>query len=93
MARLHIVHKPKEAPPRAGFFEADAFHAVRARLPEDLQVAVTLAHTYGWRMQSEVLALELRQVDLGRGRCAWTRGAPRTTTGAWSTSRPSSRPA
>ena len=67
VARLPIVHKQKEAPPRAGFFEADAFHAVRARLPEDLQVAVTLAHTYGWRMQSEVLALELRQLDLSEG--------------------------
>jgi integrase len=60
VARLPIVQKPKEAPPRAGFFEADAFHAVWARLPEDLQVVVTLAHTYGWRMQSEVLTLELR---------------------------------
>jgi integrase len=27
-------------------------------------VAVTIAHTYGWRMQSEVLALERRHVDL-----------------------------
>jgi hypothetical protein len=67
VARLPIVHKPKEAAPRAGFFEAEAFQAVRARLPEDLQVAVTLAHTYGWRMQSEVLTLALRQLDLGEG--------------------------
>jgi integrase len=59
--------KPKEAPPRRGFFERDAFEAVRAKLPADLQVAVTLAHTFGWRMQSEVLALELRQVDLEEG--------------------------
>jgi len=57
VARLPVVHKPKEAAPRAGFFETDAFAAVRAKLPEDLQVAVTLAHTYEWRMQSEVLAL------------------------------------
>jgi integrase len=67
VARLPIVHKPKEAPPRSGFFEADAFAAVRAHLPEDLQVAVSIAYTYGWRMQSEVLALELRHLDLAAG--------------------------
>jgi integrase len=67
LVRLPIVHKPKEAAPRAGFFEAGAFEAVRARLAEDLQVAVTLAYTFGWRMQSEVLALETRQLDLAAG--------------------------
>jgi len=40
---------------------------VRACLPEDLQVAVTLAYTFGWRMQSEVLALKRRQLDLAAG--------------------------
>jgi hypothetical protein len=54
---LPIVHKPKEAAPRAGFFEADAFAAVRKHLPEDLQAAVSIAYTFDWRMQSEVLAL------------------------------------
>ena len=67
VARLPIVHKPEEAPPRAGFFEAAAFEAVRAALPEDLRVAVTIAYTFGWRMQSEVLSLERRQVDLEAG--------------------------
>ena len=67
VARVPIVHKPKEAAPRSGFFEADAFAAVRARLPQDLQLAVTIAYTYGWRMQDEVLALELRQLDLAEG--------------------------
>jgi integrase len=67
VARLPIVHKPKEAAPRAGFFEADAFAAVRKHLPADLQVAATVAYTFGWRMQSEVLALETRQLDLAAG--------------------------
>jgi integrase len=67
VALLPIVHKPKESAPRAGFFEREAFEAVRRLLPLDLQVAVTIAYTYGWRMQSEVLALELRQVDLAAG--------------------------
>jgi integrase len=40
---------------------------VRRRLKPDLQVAVTIAYTYGWRMQSEVLTLERRQLDLEAG--------------------------
>ena len=56
-----------EAKPRAGFFEPDQFDAVCRRLPADLQVAVALAYTLGWRMQSEVLALERRHVDLEAG--------------------------
>ena len=31
---------------------------------EDYQVVVTIAKTYGWRMQSEILPLEWRRVDL-----------------------------
>ena len=90
VARVPIVHKPKEAAPRAGFFEADAFAAVRGHLPDDLQVAVTVAYTFGWRMQSEVLALETRQLDLAAGTSGSTRAAPRTTRGGWCTSRRSS---
>ena len=59
--------KLKEAAPRQGFFEPEQFEAVRRQLPEDLQVAVTIAYTFGWRMQSEVLALCLRHLDLGAG--------------------------
>jgi len=59
--------KLKEATPRQGFFEPEQFDWVRKRLPEDLQVAVTIAYTFGWRMQSEVLALFLRHVDLAAG--------------------------
>jgi integrase len=39
----------------------------RRELRPDLRVAVTLAHAVGWRMQSEVLPLALRQVDLQSG--------------------------
>jgi integrase len=67
LLRLPMLRKPKEGPPREGFFERDQYEAVRRRLPEDLQVAVTLAYTYGWRMQSEVLVLERRQLDLEAG--------------------------
>ena len=40
---------------------------MRARLAPDLQVAVTIAHTFDSRMQSEVLALERQHVDLAAG--------------------------
>jgi len=57
----------KEAAPRSGFFEREQFEAVRRHLPQDLRVAVTIAHTYGWRIRSEVMRLKLAQVDLDKG--------------------------
>lgn len=68
LLRLPVIRKLKEAAPRSGFFERDAFLAVRSRLPDDLQVAVNIAYTYGWRMQSEVLMLNRSQLDLDAGR-------------------------
>jgi len=37
------------------------------QLPPDLRVACAVAQTLGWRMQSEVLALERRHLDLRQG--------------------------
>ncbi len=70
--RRKVLHPPpitllKEAAPRAGFFEADRFAAVRRRLRPDLQLAVDLAYTYGWRVRDEVLTLARRHVDLEAG--------------------------
>lgn len=67
-----VLHPPiitllKEAAPRAGFFEADRFAAVRRRLRPDLYLVVDLAYTYGWRVRDEVLTLARRQVDLDAG--------------------------
>jgi integrase len=67
LARLPLFQKPKEAAPRGGFFEWPQYEAVRRQLERDLQVAVTIAYTFGWRMQSEVLALERRHLDLEAG--------------------------
>jgi len=61
--RRPIIHHLKEAAPRQE--EAD-FRAVRAHLPEDLRVAVTIMYTFGWRLD-EVMGLRLAQVDLGAG--------------------------
>jgi site-specific recombinase XerD len=67
LTRLPVIGKLKEAQPRQGFFEEDQYLAVRRRLPVDRQLAVTIAQTYGWRMQSEVLMLERRHLDLTDG--------------------------
>lgn len=67
LLRLPIVHKPKEAAPRQGFFEAEQDLAVRAKVPDDLQVAAAIAYTFRWRTQSEVLTLKRAQVDLDGG--------------------------
>jgi hypothetical protein len=54
LLRLPVIERLKESAPRQGFFERDQFLGVRRRLPEDLQVAVTIAYVFGWRMYSEV---------------------------------------
>src|SRR2546427_1945504 len=71
----------KEAPPRAGFFEADRYEAVRRHLPEDLRVAVAFAYTYGWRMRSEVLTLERRHVGLRAGAVRLDPGSTKNSEG------------
>ena len=71
----------KEAPPRAGFFEADRYEAVRRHLAEDLRVAVAFAYTYGWRMRSEVLTLERRHVDLRAGTVRLDPGSTKNSEG------------
>jgi integrase len=64
LLRLPILRKLKESQPRQGFFERSQFEAVKRRLRPDLQVAVSIAYAFGWRMQSEVLTLQRSQVDL-----------------------------
>src|SRR5262249_49856125 len=61
------IEKLKEAAPRSGFFEADQVEAVRRHLPAPLRGVLTFAVVTGWRIKSEVLPLEWRQVDFGGG--------------------------
>ncbi len=67
LLRLPVIHKLKEPAPRQGFFEPDQFNAVRRRLPETQQIAVSIAYTYAWRMHSQVLTLEQAQVNIEAG--------------------------
>ena len=67
LLRLPLFTKLKEAGPRQGFFEREQYDGVRRHLRPDLQTALDLAHTYGWRMKSEVLALRRRHLDLEAG--------------------------
>lgn len=66
---LHAPHIPKlvEKNVRAGFFERAQFERVRALLPEPLRGIVTAAYITGWRVDSEILPLEWRHVDLEAG--------------------------
>jgi len=52
---------------RTGFFEPEQFAGVRAHLPEFLRPVVTVAYITGWRIPSEVLSLQWRQVDFKAG--------------------------
>ena len=49
LLRLPVVRRLKEAAPREGFFEVHQQEAVRRQLPEDLQAAIAIYSTYGWR--------------------------------------------
>lgn len=68
--KLH--HKPhipmlREDNVRVGFFEREQYEAVLAHLPEGMRPVVTFAYVTGWRINSEVLTLQWRQVDLRVG--------------------------
>jgi integrase len=56
----------KEAPPRAGFFEADQFEAVLRHLRPEVVPIAKFANETGWRLR-EIITLEWRQVDLHVG--------------------------
>ena len=67
-----LLHRPrirmlKENNVRTGFFERDEFEAVRSHLPAPPQAVVTFAYLTGWRIDSEILPLEWRQVDRQAG--------------------------
>ena len=52
---------------RTGFFEREQFDSVIGHLPEPVRAVVRFAYITGWRIPSEVLTLQWRQVDLDVG--------------------------
>jgi integrase len=52
---------------RTGFFEREQFEKVEATLAAPLRAPVHFAYITGWRMHSEVLPLQWRQVDFTAG--------------------------
>lgn len=62
-----IIHTPSPRNARQGFFEAADFEAVMAELPEYLRPIMRFGYHTGWRVQSEVLSLQWRQIDFDRG--------------------------
>jgi integrase len=52
---------------RAGFFDDATFAAVCDHLPAAVQPVATFAYITGWRVQSEILPLDWRQIDRAMG--------------------------
>ena len=63
-----------------GFFEREQFERVRS-YASPLQAVVTFAYITGWRIRSEVLTLQWRQVDLKRGRVVLDPGTTKNDDG------------
>lgn len=67
-----LVQKPhfpmlREDNVRKGFFERQQYQSMLKHLPESMRPIVTFAYVTGWRIGSEVLPLEWRQVDMKTG--------------------------
>lgn len=66
---LHRPHIPmlEERNTRKGFFEPEMLFTVLKQLPEPLRPVIEFAYITGWRIPSEVLTLEWRQIDFDAG--------------------------
>ncbi len=54
----------REAPARAGFVDEGQYRTLLRHVAEDLQGALAIAFTFGWRLRSEVLPPALDDLDL-----------------------------
>jgi integrase len=64
---LHVPYIPmlREQNVRTGFFEREQYEAILPHLPAPLRPMVAFAYITGWRIPSEVLTLQRRQIDFG----------------------------
>lgn len=56
-----------ESAPRSGFFEREQHASVMVHLPVEIRPVIAFAYITGWRIASEVLPLEWRQIDFEAG--------------------------
>jgi integrase len=81
-----ILHKPhvpllREDNTRVGFFEPDQFSALYQHLPAALQPVLEFAYITGWRIASEILPLQWRQVDFDAGEIRLDAGSTKNREG------------
>lgn len=66
---------------RAGFFEPEQLAAVLAHLPDALRPVIEFAAITGWRIASEVLPLQWRNVDMKAGEVRLDAGTTKNKAG------------
>jgi Phage integrase family len=66
---------------RRGFFDPDMLDSVLAQLPDEHRPVIRFAAITGWRIASEVLPLEWRQMDFAAGEVRLDPGT--TKSGEW----------
>ena len=67
LTRAPYIPLLQERNTRVGFFESEQLAAVLAHLPVEISPVIKFAAITGWRIDSEVLPLEWRQVDMDAG--------------------------
>ncbi len=76
VTRRPYIQMLEERNTRTGFVEAGELYAIVGHLPADLRPVALVAYLTGWRVPSEILTREWRNVDLGAG---WLRLEPGET--------------
>jgi integrase len=66
---------------RTGFFEFEQFQSVLNHLPKDIQPVIEFAYVTGWRIRSEILPLEWRQIDFHAGEIRLDAGSTKNKEG------------
>lgn len=67
LARRPKIEMLREDNVRTGFLEPHHYRSVLGHLPSELRPVITFAYITGWRIASEVLPLEWRQIDFEAG--------------------------
>jgi len=80
--RVPPLRTLKPAAPRAGFLERPEVESICQGLSPDLRAAVLVGFNFGWRIDSEVLTLPRRQVDLEAGTLTLAPGPRKMTMAA-----------